>query len=218
MLIGTVGFIGAGKDTVGDILINEHGYFSDAFATSVKDAASVIFGWDRAMLEGDTAEHRYQRDQRDKFWSEKLGIEGFTPRMGLQMLGTESGRDVFGDALWISGVEKRWDSLGRPNMVITDCRYPNEIEMVKTLGGTIWLVTRGNDPEWYQDMYFHNAGESDDEDKRLIRQMRATGDIPHESETAWIGTDYDEIIRNDGSIEELVERVSVLTKRIDTNN
>ena len=57
MIIGFVGFIGSGKGAAGDIL-SEMGYTKESFAKGVKDTASVMFGWDRKLLEGDTEEIR----------------------------------------------------------------------------------------------------------------------------------------------------------------
>ena len=54
MIVGLVGFIGAGKGTVADLLVERHNFIKESFANSVKDAVSVVFGWDRALLEGDT--------------------------------------------------------------------------------------------------------------------------------------------------------------------
>ncbi len=52
MLIGLVGLIGSGKDTVAERLVSHHGFVRDSFAKSLKDAVSNIFSWDREMLEG----------------------------------------------------------------------------------------------------------------------------------------------------------------------
>ena len=52
MLIGLVGLIGSGKDTVAEFLVKEHKFQRDSFAKSLKDAVSAIFGWDRELLEG----------------------------------------------------------------------------------------------------------------------------------------------------------------------
>ena len=68
MIVGLVGFIGAGKGTVADILVEKHGFIKESFANSVKDSVSVIFGWDRSSLEGDTPESRRWREQPDEFW------------------------------------------------------------------------------------------------------------------------------------------------------
>jgi hypothetical protein len=73
MIVGLVGFIGSGKGTVADIMTTEHGFSKESFAGGVKDAASVIFGWDRKLLEGDTEESRAWRETPDEYWSEKLG-------------------------------------------------------------------------------------------------------------------------------------------------
>ena len=54
MLIGLVGLIGSGKDTVAERLVMNHNFRKDSFARSLKDAVSVIFGWDRQLLEGVT--------------------------------------------------------------------------------------------------------------------------------------------------------------------
>jgi len=214
MLVGVVGFIGSGKGTVGEYLIKNHNFVTDSFAKSLKDAASIIFGWDREMLEGATPEARFKREQTDRFWSEKLGRKNFTPRLGLQLLGTESGRDVFGDDIWISGVEKRWLNAEKPNTVITDCRFPNEIEMIRKLGGYVLRVSRGAEPSWYQQMLFFNKGMCDEEDIRLIKQEKSLGGIPHESETAWIGCDFDENIENNGELEDLEKKVTELADKL----
>lgn len=67
-IIGVVGFIGSGKNTVGNFLIDSLGYKQDSFAGPLKDCVSVVFGWDRQMLEGDTKESRAWRDSPDEWW------------------------------------------------------------------------------------------------------------------------------------------------------
>ena len=68
MIIGICGLIGSGKGTVADVLVDQ-GFKKVSFADRLKDGVSTIFGWDRAMLEGDTDESRQWREQRDDFWS-----------------------------------------------------------------------------------------------------------------------------------------------------
>ena len=53
MIIGICGLIGSGKGTVADVLVDQ-GFTKVSFADKLKDGVSTIFGWDRAMLEGDT--------------------------------------------------------------------------------------------------------------------------------------------------------------------
>ena len=94
MIVGVVGFIGSGKGTVGDFLKTEFGFHSLSFASHLKDVASVLFGWERNLLEGDTEESRKFRERPDGFWSKKIG-EHFTPRLALQLLGTEAEEKFF---------------------------------------------------------------------------------------------------------------------------
>ena len=94
MLLGLVGPIGSGKGTIADLLVERHNFIKESYANSLKDACSIIFGWDRQMLEGNTPESRAWREQDDKWWSDKLG-RPFSPRLALQLMGTEAGRDVF---------------------------------------------------------------------------------------------------------------------------
>ena len=105
IVVGLVGFIGSGKGTAGDIL-KKLGFRQDAFAAPVKDAVAVIFGWNRAALEGDTQFSRSFREQPDEFWSEAFGCR-FTPREALQKMGTECGRNVFHPDIWTKALEHR---------------------------------------------------------------------------------------------------------------
>ena len=54
MIIGICGFIGSGKDTIADYLVNLHHFRRESFANTLKDAVAQVFGWDRTMLEGRT--------------------------------------------------------------------------------------------------------------------------------------------------------------------
>ena len=65
MIIGLSGTIGCGKDTVADYLVNIHRFKREAFANSLKEAMSVIFGWEWALLEGRSKESRIWREQVD---------------------------------------------------------------------------------------------------------------------------------------------------------
>jgi hypothetical protein len=200
MIIGIVGFAGSGKGAVSDILVDEHDFYKLSFADTVKDATSVIFGWPRHLLEGDTDESRKFREIEDSFWSNKLGRD-FTPRLALQLVGTEAGRNVFHDNIWISCVEKKikyaQEWMLEDHFVIPDVRFPNEIEAIRSWGGMIVRIARGNEPEWYDlahaansETFFH-APESHDEMIKLGI---------HISEWAWIGQQFDYLISNNGTM------------------
>jgi hypothetical protein len=154
MIIGLVGLIGSGKGTVADILSGNYNFRKESFAAGVKDAAAVIFGWNREMLEGETKESREWREKPDAWWSEKFGYS-FTPRQALQWIGTEAGRDIFHPDLWILSLMKRVNP--EENYVIADVRFPNEMVRIKELGGFIVWVSRGDSPEWFDVARKQNA-------------------------------------------------------------
>jgi hypothetical protein len=160
-----------------------------SFADGVKDAVATIFGWSRALLEGDTNESREFRETVDPFWSARFG-ENVTPRMMLQKMGTEAGREVFHSDIWIHSLERRM--LDHENVVIPDVRFPNEMKFIKKAKGFVIRVTRNkHDPEWYNVALKANKENNPD----LMK------DYPiHYSEWAWIGQDYHYTLINDGSI------------------
>ncbi len=208
MLIGIIGFIGSGKGTVGDYLVDEYGYKQDSFANSLKDGVATVFGWDREMLEGVTNESRTWREIADPFWSEVCGFE-LTPRYALQLYGTECLREVFSDNIWAMTVIKRYIESGK-DTVITDCRFGNEIEKIKESGGYVIRVKRGPEPEWY-DEYYTLMNENN---WYKIAGQRATGVFPHVSETDWIGSKFDFEIRNDETVTDLYYKIGEIIEKI----
>jgi len=202
MIVGLVGFIGAGKGTVADLLVERHDFFKESFANSVKDSCAAVFGWDRAMLEGDTPESRAWREQPDEWWSKKFGRE-FSPRLALQLMGTEAGRDVFHPDLWVHTVMRRCEQAPWNNYVIADVRFPNEINAIVHSGGKVIRVRRGDDPEW-----FDLARESNVRNQPEL--MRNAYPEVHFSEWAWIGAHYDITMDNNCDLNTLQKRVDDL--------
>jgi hypothetical protein len=190
MLIGVVGLIGSGKDTVAERLAQKHNFRKDSFAKSLKDAVSSMFNWDREMLEGKTDESRAWREKPDVFWSKRFGKD-VTPRWVLQHFGTEVMRQGMHDAIWIDSCLARYK--GEPT-VISDTRFENEIKTIRESGGKIILVKRGQDPDWFTSYVEGNI-------------------IPkniHSSEYAWAKSDFDYVIKNDGTLEELYTKIDEL--------
>lgn len=207
MLIGFVGWIGAGKDTAADYLVNFHGFRRDSFAATLKDAVSNIFGWDRTLLEGRTAEAREWREQVDEWWAERLGIPNLTPRWILQHWGTEVCRQHFHDDIWIASLENKIRKT-RDNVVISDVRFPNEITAIQRVGGRVVRIRRGDDPEWYQDAVAMNSGPRNMSWALSSERMKKLG--IHASETAWIGCPLDAEITNNGTIDDLFSQIKNL--------
>lgn len=202
MIIGVCGLIGSGKDTVADYLQNFHEFRRESFASTLKDAVAAVFGWDRIMLEGRTKEAREWREQVDPWWAERLNMPDLTPRLMLQLWGTEVCRRGFHDDIWIASLENKLRT-SQDHVVISDCRFPNEIRAIKSQGGTILWVQRGVIPHWYDIACAANRGDS------KAREWLSNEGI-HASETAWAGTSFDHIIDNNRTIDSLYDTVKSL--------
>lgn len=199
MIVGICGFIGSGKDTVADYLVNFHEFRRESFAGTLKDAISAVFGWDRTLLEGRTKEAREWREEVDEWWANRLDMPTLTPRWVLQYWGTEVCRKAFHDDIWIASVENKLRN-SRDNIVISDCRFPNEIHSIRESGGKIFWVKRGELPEWYQTAIDANNG-------NITAMNKLKAAKVHASETSWVGTEFDAEIDNNGSIDELYQQV-----------
>jgi len=208
MIIGICGFIGSGKDTVADYLVNFHDFRRESFASSLKDAVANVFGWDRVLLEGRTASSRAWRETTDEWWSNRLGMQ-ITPRWVLQNWGTEVLRVGFHDDIWIASLENKIRT-SKDNIVITDCRFENEIQAIKNAGGLVFRVKRGDEPEWYKDACDANAGDKCSRSIEAKQRMDALR--VHPSEWSWLGADFDAVIENSTSIDELYNTIKGLVQ------
>jgi hypothetical protein len=199
MIIGICGLIGSGKDTIADYLQNIHQFRRESFAHTLKDAVAAVFGWDRELLEGRTRESREWREQVDPWWSERLNMPNLTPRWVLQYWGTEVARKSFHDNIWIASLENKLRKT-HDDVVISDCRFPNEITAIKNAKGIVIRVVRGPEPEWYDLAVRVNAGPNGPQHSGAggweFAKMELNRYGIHPSEWAWIGTKFDAIIDN----------------------
>lgn len=132
-VIALTGLAGSGKSTASKHLIEKHGYQLVKFAGPLKDMLRAI-GLSEAQIEGELKE------------TPCAWLQGATPRHAMQTLGTQWGRDCIGarlwTELWVRRVQLILAAGGR--VVVDDCRFPNEAEEVRKLGGVVWrLVGRG---------------------------------------------------------------------------
>lgn len=190
MIIGICGLIGSGKGTVADILVQDYNFIKLSFADRLKDGVASVFGWDRSMLEGETEASRSWREERDTYWSAELGKD-ISPRLVLQLFGTECMRNGFYDGIWVSLVKKHIVDNPGKNFVIPDVRFHNEANMLKSIHGEIWRVRRGPDPVWFR-MYTDLGKEPTD---------------VHKSEWDWANVKFNKVIDNNGTLLQLRSQV-----------
>lgn len=208
-LVAINGTIGSGKDTFSQVFI-DNGFYRVSFAETLKDAVAAIFGWDREMLEGTTDEARKIREQPDEYWSSKLGRD-ITPRWVLQHLGTDVLRHHFHDNIWVFAAENKIRNLPHERVIITDCRFPNELKMIRDNAGTIIEVQRVL-PSWYHTAFKYNLlVESGIDGLILPSEMEGV----HSSEYGWVGINRpDYIVENNSTIDSLHSQAYTILSNI----
>lgn len=193
MIIGICGLIGGGKGTVADILVETHGFQKLSFADALKDGVAAMFNWPRHLLEGDTDESRTWRELEDPFWTKEMG-RTISPRIVLQLVGTEAMRIGFFDGIWVSIVKQKLVTQPDVNWVLPDTRFPNEVDMLQSIGGQVWRIKRGQDPQWFAD---------------YLEKDLKPADI-HPSEWSWARSSFDHVIDNDSDLDALKHKVKNL--------
>lgn len=141
-VIGLTGKAGCGKDTVADILVRNHGYQRIAFADPLRAMAydlDPIIDWHgRNPVRLQEVVDRDGWDVAKRIYPEA--------RRTLQRLGKEVIRDHVGYNFWVDRAMGTITSTGG-RWVVTDCRFPNEAQAIKDVGGTVVAIAReGLDP------------------------------------------------------------------------
>lgn len=173
MIIGLSGYARSGKDTAAAFLMAA-GWRKASFAGALKDALYVL---NPIIIGGDNPWRVQTIVDRDGWERAKDNYPEI--RALLQRLGTDVGRNLFGDTFWVDIAMARLQ--GDPvsgeywNTVFADCRFPNEAEAIKAAGGQVWRIERPG-----------------------FAPVNA-----HPSETALDGYEFDRVIVNDGSLQSL---------------
>lgn len=123
-IVGVSGKAGSGKDFLAKHVLAARGYKPFALAWALRAQ-----GYAR-LAPSNTATY-------DMVYHDKPPLI----RDFLQQLGTEQGRDVFGQEYWVLQAEAWMETLARAGygnkFVITDVRFPNEAQFVRDLGGKL---------------------------------------------------------------------------------
>ena len=130
MIIGLTGKKGCGKSSVARIIAEEWDYGIKSFATPIKLMLSAM---------GLTDDELYNPEKKEEI----IPKFGKSPRELMQLLGTEFGRTLVSQNIWVSSLETHLDT--QRNYVIDDVRFPNEAAMIRAHGGVIVRVVRGLD-------------------------------------------------------------------------
>ena len=220
MIIGVSGRIGSGKDTVGEIiqklcLTNNGPKFEiKKYAGKLKQMASLLTGIPLEDFEDQEFKKSYLGAEWGTVKSNPLNAvpvfadvsfnESMSVRELLQKLGTEAMRDGLHTNVWVNALfadyrGPKMSEYNPSNWIITDMRFPNEMEAVKERKGITIRVVR---PHGYTDP---NTG--------IYKEMPLSY---HPSETSLDDAKFNYEIINDGSIEDLIEKVRqiLITEKI----
>lgn len=118
-----------------------------SFADPIKDIVSMLFKWDRQRLSSSDPADKQWKETPDEEWASILEIHGFSPRVAMQMIGTDLFRDHLSKDFWINILNKKIELImENPNsvIIIDDVRFPNEANMIRRLGGEIIMVAAPN--------------------------------------------------------------------------
>lgn len=172
MIIGLSGYARSGKDTVAEQLVLKHGFKQYSFAEPMKKAMYIL----NPIVKVDEVGMFTYQGAVDAYGIDEAKVKFPEIRRLLQVFGTEVGREMFGNNFW---VDLCLNNVESDLIVVSDVRFVNEAEAIRSRGGQVWRIDRpGIGP--------------------------VTG---HASETALDGYKFDQILKNSGTLEEFNELV-----------
>jgi hypothetical protein len=137
-IIGITGRARSGKDTLAGYLVDNHGFAKITLAGPIRRFIGELTGLSEAELTDGPLK------EAPLAW-----LGGVSPRRMMQTLGTEWGRNMIADELWLLVAQREIEKAKRNGMagvVISDVRFDNEAEFVKALGGHVFEISRGAAP------------------------------------------------------------------------
>lgn len=168
MIIALSGYATSGKDSFAEALL-QHGFQKKGFADALRKFASVL----NPILKVENGCGITYQEMLDLYGYTEAKVQFTELRNFLQVLGTEAGRKVLGEDVWVDALMRSLNPA--ENYIFTDVRFPNEFRAVKENGGLNIRIDRPG------------VGPVND----------------HPSETAVDHLDYDLVIDNDGSLSDL---------------
>ena len=138
MIVGLTGYAQHGKDSMGELFAGI-GFRKYAFADGLRNCVRTL----NPVLEHDHRLVRYA-DLLDEVGYEAAKQNPEVRRL-LQVFGTEVGRDILGEDVWVNALNVAWANDNRPDAVVTDVRFHNEAEFIHAHGGILIEVIRLND-------------------------------------------------------------------------
>jgi hypothetical protein len=138
ILVGLSGYAGCGKDTAA-MALEPLGFKRLAFADTLR---ACLYALD-PVIYIDVAKRkiRLQTLVDESGW-DHVKREYEEARTLLQKLGTEMGRNILGENIWVETTLAALDDHGK--YVVTDCRFENEAKAIKNRGGRMFRITRGS--------------------------------------------------------------------------
>lgn len=129
LIVGLVGLAGAGKSTASRIISNEFGIPRRPFAFPLKRMIATL-GFPSEVLDGPASVKELPTDK----------LDGKSLREAMQTLGTEWGRNCMGKNFWVNRWTEGLPEL--PGAVADDCRFENEVQAIRHLGGIVIRLDR----------------------------------------------------------------------------
>lgn len=179
-IVGIGGRLAAGKDTVADYLVGKGWVkfgMSDPLHQSMLKLNPIVYTYIDHYEDGTplAAEVTYRDATENEGYTSAKDTFGEYRRV-LQVFGTEVGRDLFGENVWSDIMKRRAEAAaeGGHDVIVTGIRFPNEVTAIHELGGELWWVDRGTEA--------------------------ADG---HASENSVTEDDFDVVLPNTGTIEDL---------------
>jgi hypothetical protein len=200
ILIGISGAANCGKDTACNYIANQYNFVKIAFADEIKRILMEVYSLSYQQLWGES-KNRSLYDPRYKIPNSD---EYLTARLGSQAFG-DCGRSLY-ENTWVDytfkqikelqtsyfmdyedkrGIFKNYLNPGKKNVVVSDCRYINELNKIKDMGGKVVRIKKTVTP-----LKGRTGKHSSEVNQHLI-----------------LNSYFDEIIYNDGSIQDLYKKI-----------